>query len=120
MLYICDIHTNMQAAIKNGPNGTSLFIVNPRENFCETNVGVNLFTNSFQNTDENAINPRPTIAPVMNARSTALMPPCGPKSQPMPSASFESPSPIHFPTETSHKAKSGSATAGPARIGHRV
>ena len=51
----------------------------------------------------------------MKEKNTAHTPQSGPRSQPTPSASFGSPSPIHAPFENSHSKKSGNAAAGPAR-----
>src|SRR5262249_31595428 len=94
-------HTISVLKTRKGPNGTSLFIVICSEPDRRRLRGIRS-------------HPEMT-APITNARKPATMPLSAPSSQPMPSASFGSPSPIHFPLETSHRKKSGAAAIGPAR-----
>ena len=96
----------MQLAMRNGPNGTSLPIVNRARCIPNKRMGVN--------EDENSKSPSPTMAPRMKEKKTAATPRIGPKSQPIPSANFTSPKPIHLPYDTSHNKKSGNAAQGPA------
>lgn len=58
----------------------------------------------------------PTMPPIQNANNSALSPPVNPNSQPIPSASFTSPKPIHRPLEMPHNKKNGSATTTPENI----
>src|SRR3989344_6318990 len=102
--------------MRNGPNATSLFIVNPPRILLNTDVGVRLATIRFQESDESASSGREIAAQIINASMIATNPYRGPRSHPMPSASFASPSPIHLPRDTSHIKNSGSAaTVGPKK-----
>src|SRR3989338_3855796 len=112
--YIAANHMSKHATIKNGPNGISLFIVNPRVSLCEIDVGVNVRKIFFHASEEMNTSRSDTTAPITNAPKRASNPSAGPSSHPTPSVSLASPNPIHRPRENSHSAKSGSATRGPA------
>src|SRR6185312_13233778 len=104
-----------QAAARNGPKATSLLIVNPHINLDEIDVGVKPRTAAMTAGDDRGKSMQTdTIAPRTNAETTAAKPYKGPRSQPIPSASFASPSPIHVPRETNQSAAKGSAKNGPA------
>ena len=106
----------MQLHMRNGPNGISLFIVNPPAGFSREvipsvySVRMMCGRGNSMHTD--------TIAPIMNAPKTANRPRTGPSNHPMPRASLASPNPIHIPREKSQSAKSGVAAIGPARKNH--
>src|SRR3989344_2955943 len=114
--YMCMNHTKKQLAMRNGPNGISLCIVNPRFPVRNARVGVNLSSTRCQKVEEKNNSGTETSAPRTNANRSALMPHSIPRSQPIGSASFTSPSPIHLPRDTNQSAKSGSATRGPEKI----
>ena len=80
--------------IKNGANGTSVFIF---IFFEESNSKETL-----------------TIAPIQNDNVTAVSAVESPSIQPIPSTSFASPRPIHAPRDTNHKRANGEARIGPA------
>lgn len=87
------------AAIRYGPNGTSVF-------------GLNLFmVTNIHRTDM-------TVA-IQKASMSELRPAPSPSIQPMPMTSFASPSPIQVPLDTSHKKAKGKAKIGPAKIEER-
>ena len=131
--------------MRNGPNGISLFIVNPNTNSVLVfssilGIRVSVSTpkkrdayrkslsknrdkdtisvrvNPFQTPDEKKTRMSDATAPITKAPKTASNPGTGPSSHPMPSASFASPRPIHAPREKSHKPKSGAAAIGPASM----
>src|ERR1700690_393906 len=104
----------MHAAMRNGPNGTSLFIVNPRWSFCDVCLGEKKASKRLPDGDERNKSGTETTAPRINPKNMAMVPYTGPRSHPMPSTSFASPNPIHVPPENSHKRKKGAASAGPA------
>ena len=104
----------MQLNIRKGPNGISLFIVNPPESISEEVIpsvySARRMCGRGKSTQTDM------RAPMTNAEKIAKSPSAGPSSHPIPSASFASPSPIHLPREKSQSAKSGAAAMGPARI----
>ena len=110
--------TSKHAVIRNGPNGISLFIVNPNTALREIGVGVNRSTNVFHCADDRRMSGTETTAPMMNAKNTANSQYRGPSRKPIPSASFASPNPIHVPRETTQSANSGDAATGPERTSH--
>ena len=75
---------------KNGPNGTSDFIVR-----------------FFLNTNNNN---RAQAAPVQKAMTTAERPWTNPKRKPITAMYFTSPSPNHRPSEIKNKIKNGKAS----------
>ena len=87
--------TTIKPRIKNGPKGISLFIVTFS---CPADNRVIL---------PNKIIPRPKSAPIQKARTIAIYALLIPKNQPIPSASFASPNPIHVPCEKYQRAANG-------------
>ena len=77
-----------------GPNGISI-------------RGLNFFLSEISHITEKA-------AAIQNAKTRALIPADTPSSQPIPSVSFASPRPIHFPFDTNHSNANGNAKSGPA------
>src|SRR3989338_10240123 len=109
-------HTIQVLRIKNGPNGTSLFIVNPHADFSEVGMGGNpgrTRRSVRMMRSRGSKMHTPTMAPITKEDMSAMNPYHVPKSHPIPSANFTSPYPIQVPRETNHKNQRGSATNGP-------
>src|SRR3990167_186757 len=96
--------------MRNGANGTSLFIVRffrrKGKKFRAPPSDLNL---------ESAISVTLTTAPIQKPKITPETPKESPRNHPIPKTSLASPNPIHLPPETSQIRKNGRARIGPAR-----
>jgi len=91
--------------MRKGPKGISLFIV---------------MRLSFEFNEKNSISIILMIAPTQKEIRMALAPSESPKNQPIPSANFPSPKPIHFPPEKNQSMKNGRNSIGPEKNGSKV
>jgi len=62
---------------------------------------------------------RLTTAPIQNANIIEANPKEAPSIQPIPSISFASPKPIHWPLDTNQRKANGRASTGPATMKER-
>lgn len=91
--------------MRKGPKGISLFIV---------------MRLPFEFNEKNSISMILMIAPIQKEIRIALAPSESPRNQPIPSASFPSPKPIHLPPEKNHSIKNGKNSIGPEKNGSKV
>lgn len=68
---------------------------------------------------ENSISITEKIAPIQKAKISADSPDTNPSKNPIPRASFPSPSPINLPPEKNHRQKNGIKKINPANISIR-
>ena len=91
---------------RNGAKGISVFIDSRGKKDSKPGVFVLSVSPSASpasfDKKRKSIMPKDAAAPIQKLYIIAVAPAPSPKSQPMPSASFASPRPIHLPPETSH------------------